>query len=217
MSAFTLYGFWRSTATWRVRIGLHYKGIDFTYQPVNLRKDGGEQNSAAYQAKNPMRQVPLLEFEEQGRLVRLTQSVAILEYLEERWPEPRLLPEGALERARARQLAEMVNAGIQPLQNTSIQLWVRDVLGADDTAWTKHWVTKGLAALEAVTAESAGRFSMGDFVSLPDLFLVPQLSFARRFSIPLHAFPTLTRIEAACEELPAFQAAHADRQPDAES
>jgi maleylpyruvate isomerase len=163
-----------------------------------------------------MEQVPLLELHDAGRIVRLTQSMAILEFLEERFPEPRLLPADPLLRARVRQLAEMVNAGIQPLQNTSIQLWVKDTLGADEKAWTRHWVGRGLSALEACVAESAGRFSVGDSVSFADLFLVPELDFARRFLIPLDAYPTLARIDAACAELPAFQQAHADRQPDAE-
>ena len=211
-----LYGFWRSTATWRVRIGLAYKGLDYEVQPIHLRKGGGEQHGEAYRAMNPMEQVPLLELNEDGRVVRLTQSVAILEYLEERFPEPRLLPADPLLRARVRQLAEMVNAGIQPLQNTSTQLWVKDTLGADEKAWTRHWVGRGLTALEACVAGCAGRFSVGDSVTFADLFLVPELDFARRFLIPLDAYPTLARIDAACAELPAFQQAHADRQPDAE-
>lgn len=211
-----LYGFWRSTATWRVRIGLCYKGLDYEVQPVHLRKGGGEQHSEAFRALNPMAQVPVLEIHDGGRVVRLTQSVAILEYLEERYPEPPLLPSDRQARARARQLAEMVNAGIQPLQNTSVQLRVRDVLGADEKEWTRYWVSRGLAALEACAAESAGQFSVGDSVSVADVFLVPELAFARRSSIPLDDYPTLTRIDAACAALPAFQRAHADRQPDAE-
>jgi maleylpyruvate isomerase len=215
MDRFKLYGFWRSTATWRVRIGLEYKNIAYEYEPVNILKGDGEQNSEEYIAKNPMRQVPLLEIEAEGQTARLAQSVAILEYLEERFPEPRLLPPDPLLRARARQLAEMVNSGIQPLQNNRVQRVVRDVHKGDEMVWVHFWLGRGLAALEAETAETAGRFSIGDRVTLPDLFLVPQLYFARRFSVPLDAYPTLTRIEAACEEIPAFQRAHAERQPDA--
>jgi len=215
MPALKLYGFWRSSATWRVRIGLFYKGLAFDLQPINLVKDGGEQNSEGYRSLNPLRQVPLLEFEQEGRTVRLTQSLAILEYLEERWPEPRLLPSDPLLRAQARRLAEIVNAGIQPLQNTSVQQRVREVLGGDDKEWTRHWVTRGLGALEEATRESAGRFAVGDSVSFADLCIVPELSFARRFSIDLAPYPTLTRIDAACAELEPFQRAHAERQPDA--
>lgn len=215
MAALKLYGFWRSTATWRVRIGLYSKGLDYDYEPINLRKDGGEQHSEAYSAKNPMRQVPLLEFEEGGRTVRLTQSLSILEYLEEQYPAPRLLPEGALLRAQARRLAEMVNAGIQPLQNPATAKHVRDVLGKDEKAWIHHWVSLGLAGLEVATAESAGRFAVGDEVSFADACIVPELFYARDAGVDLTPYPTLLGIESACAELPAFQRAHARRQPDA--
>jgi maleylpyruvate isomerase len=198
-----------------VRIGLSHKGLSYAYQPIDLRKNGGEQHSEGYRALNPMRQVPLLEFEEGGRTVRLTQSLAILEYLEERYPEPRLLPSEPLLRAQARRLAEIVNSGIQPLQNTSVVQWVHEALEGDEQAWTRHWVSRGLDALEAATAESAGRFAVGDAVSFGDVCIVPELAFARRCSIDLAPYPTLTRIEAACEALPAFQRAHAARQPDA--
>jgi maleylpyruvate isomerase len=162
-----------------------------------------------------MRQVPLLEVDGGAGGLRIAQSLAIIEYLEERVPEPRLLPGDPLLRARARQLAEMTNSGIQPLQNTSVQGYVRDELKADEKAWTRYWVSRGLAALEVVTSETAGRFSIGDAISLPDILLVPELNFARRFSISLDPYPTLSRIEAACADLPAFARAHADRQPDA--
>ena len=211
-----LYGFWRSTATWRVRIALAHKGIAYDYRPIHLMRDGGEQHKDEYRSKNPLSQVPLIELEDQGRAVRITQSVAIIEYLEERWPEPALLPADRFLRARARQIAEMINSGIQPLQNTSVQRWVKDELHADEKAWTRYWVSRGLGALEAIVAESAGRFAVGDAVSVADLFLAPQLAFARRFSIPLDAYPTLVRIDATCAELPAFQRAHAKEQPDAE-
>jgi maleylpyruvate isomerase len=210
-----LYGFWRSTATWRVRIALAYKGIAYDYRPVHLLREGGEQNRDEYRAKNPMRQVPLVEIEDRGRRLHITQSVAILEYLEERFPEPRLLPEDRGQRARARQLAEMVNSGIQPLQNTSVQRFVKDELSRDEKAWTRHWVSRGLAALEEVVAEQAGRFAIGDSLSLPDLFIVPEMGFARRFSLPLDTYPTLLRIEASSAELPAFHRAHPDQHPDA--
>ncbi len=212
---FKLYGFWRSSATWRVRIGLAYKGVSYDYEPLHLRRDGGEQNTDAYGAKNPMREVPLLEFEHEGRLVRLGQSMAILEYLDETIPAPSLLPTDPWLRARCRQIAEMINAGIQPLQNTRVQLWVENELGADSRAWVRHWVTRALPALEAVVAETAGRFAVGDSLSLADLYLIPELQFARRFEIPLDAYPTLLRVEEACAVLPAFIAAHAKNQPDA--
>lgn len=213
MNRLKLYGFWRSTATWRVRIALEYKGIGYDYEPIDLGKGIEKQHSDEYRAKNPMRQVPLIELESG---FRIAQSLAIIEYLDERFPEPRILPEDPRLRARARQLAEMTNSGIQPLQNTSVQAHVKDELKADEKAWTRYWVSRGLAALEMVTAETAGKFSIGDSLSLPDIVLIPELHFARRFSIPLDAYPTLTRIEAACADLPAFVRAHADRQPDAQ-
>jgi len=211
-----LYGFWRSTATWRVRIALAHKELAHTYQPVHLRKDGGEQNAADFASINPMRQVPVLEIEDEGRSVRLTQSMAILEYLEERYPQKALLPRERTARAQARRIAETVNAGIQPLQNTSIQLYIEKEMRADPAAWNHHWVGKGLGALEAMVRESAGRFAVGDAPSFADLHIVPQLYFSRRFAIDLAPFPTLLRIEEACASLPAFQAAHPDKQPDRE-
>jgi len=208
-----LYGFWRSTATWRVRIGLAWKGIAYDYQPVHLRRGGGEQNAEGWERINPMRQVPVLELDDG---VRLTQSMAILDYLDETQPEPPLFPSGKLARARARQLAELVVSGIQPLQNTSVQRYVHEELGADEKAWTRHWVEKGLTALEALAVETAGRFSVGDSVSVADLCLVPEMYFARRLGVDLSRFPTLQRIDAACASLDAFQKAHAEAQPDAE-
>lgn len=214
-TSLTLHGFWRSSASWRVRIGLHHKGLRFVTMPVDLHKDGGEQNAEGYRALNPLRQVPVLEIHEAGRTTRLTQSIAILEYLEERYPDPPLLPRGLFERAQARRLAEVVNAGIQPFQNTSTVRHLRDVLKADDEAWTKHWVARGLTALEAEVVTSAGRFSVGDEVSVADICLVPQVWGARRVGVDLSACPTLVRIDAACAALPAFASARPERQPDA--
>lgn len=210
-----LYSYWRSSCSWRVRIGLNLKGLAYTYEAVHLIKDGGQQNSEAYRALNPMRTVPTLELEEGGVVRRLSQSIAILEYLEERYRTPALLPSEPLLRARVRMLAEMVNSGIQPLQNLSVLQFVKGELKADDKAFGAHWNTRGLVALEAAVKETAGTYCVGDTVSLADIFLVPQLHGARRFGVDLTAFPTLTRIEAACDKLPAFQAAHPDRQPDA--
>ena len=211
-----LYGFWRSTATWRVRIALNFKGIEYDYVPVNLVKDGGEQNRAAFRGVNPMRQVPVFDFEEDDVNRRLTQSTAIIEYLEERFPIRRCSRRIDFDARALRQIAQVVVSGIQPLQNTSVTKWVREELGKDDRAWTQHWVTRGMDALEDVVAETAGRFCVGDAVSIADVCLVPQLHFARRVPLDVARCPTLARIEAACAELPAFERAHADRQPDAE-
>ncbi len=208
-----LYGFFRSTATWRVRIALAHKGLTYEYVPVHLRR--GEQHGPEFLEKNPIGHVPVLELQLDGRERRVAESMAILELLEELHPEPPLLPRDAFLRARARQLALLVVSGIQPLQNTAVQLWVEQELHADAPAWARHWVTRGLDALEKLTRETAGRYSVGDALSFADLCLVPQLHFARRFQVDLQPYPTLRAIEAACAALPAFVRAHADNQPDA--
>lgn len=207
-----LYSYWRSSASWRVRIGLAYKQIAYEYVPVNLVREGGEQHKPEYQARNPMEQVPTLELDD-GRL--LSQSLAILEYLEETVPTPPLLPRDPYQRARARQLAELVNAGIQPLQNTGPQQRLK-ALGVDEVAWSRHFITQGLTALAATAASSAGRFLVGDAPTLADVCLVPQLYNARRFGVDLSplSLALLGRVEAACMELEAFQLAQPDRQPD---
>jgi maleylpyruvate isomerase len=211
-----LHGFWRSTATWRVRIALEHKGIAYDYVPVHLVRGGGEQHREEFRAMNPMRHVPVLELTEGGTTHHLAESMAILEFLEERAPSPPLLPADPFLRARARQLALLVVSGIQPLQNTKVQQWVKNELHADEVAWAHHWVTLGLDALEVLTRETAGRFSVGDAPSFADVCLVPQLHFARRFAVDVARYPTLEAIEGACSSLPSFVAAHADRQIDAE-
>ncbi|SEM52308.1 maleylpyruvate isomerase [Stigmatella aurantiaca] len=210
-----LYGYWRSSCSWRVRIALNFKGLPYTYEAVHLLKDGGQQHTEAYRAVNPLRTVPTLELQEDGQVRRLAQSMAILEYLEERYPTPALLPQEPWARARCRMLAESVNSGIQPLQNTAVMQFVKGELKADERAFAAHWNVRGLTALEELVKETAGTYCIGEQVSLADLFLVPQLYGSRRYGVDLSPYPTLTRIEAACGHLPAFQAAHADRQPDA--
>lgn len=210
-----LYGYWRSSSAWRVRIGLHLKGIDFENVPVHLVADGGQQHTEAHLARNPMRQVPVLEVEGEDGPVFLSQSLAILAYLDEVVPEPPLLPSDPIGRAQARMFAEMVNAGIQPLQNLRV-LQHLDAEGVDRKAWGKRVIAEGFEAMERLAADTAGSFLVGDAVTLADVLLVPQLYNARRFRVDLSAFPTLTRVETACEALPAFQASHPDVQPDAQ-
>ena len=203
------YGYWRSSASWRVRIALNYKNVAYEYVPVNLVEGG--QREAEYRALNPMAQVPTLILDD-GR--QLAQSLAILEYLEETVPEPALLPRDPYLRARVRQLAELVNAGIQPLQNTETvrQLKAHHV---DEKPWLQYFVGRGLDALEASAQAHAGKFLVGDEVTYADVCLVPQLHHARRFELDQARWPLCTRVEAACLELEAFQKAQADRQPDA--
>jgi len=206
-----LYDYWRSSSAWRVRIALHWKGVPFERRVVNLIKDGGEQHGAEFQSLNPLRQVPVLVTDD-GRTI--TQSMAIIGYLEEQFPAPPLLPADAWLRARARQLGEMVNSGTQPLQNLTVLDRVQ-ASGGDRNEWARHFIARGLAALEAAAQETAGSFLVGDAVSIADAYLVPQLYNARRFTVDLAAFPTLVRIESACAALPAFKAAHPDAQSDA--
>jgi maleylpyruvate isomerase len=212
-----LYGYWRSSSTWRVRIALAHKRLDYERVAVHLVRGGGEQHAAAFREKNPMQQVPLLEVADGGRTLLVAQSLAILEYLEERWPEPPLLPADRGERARARQLAEMVNSGIQPLQNLgALKELSRVAPGADTKAWARGFIERGLAALEASAAPGAGAFLVGDAPSFADVVLVPQLYNARRFGADLESFPALLRAEASSMKLDAFRESHPDRQPDAE-
>lgn len=214
----TLHSYWRSSCSWRVRIALHHKGLPFTYAAVDLA--AGAQFSAAHRARNPMTTVPLLEVHEAAAApLRLAQSMAILEWLEERHPTPPLLPRDPAARARVRAIAEDVNSSIQPFQNSSTMKWLRDRHpgAGDDVAFTSHFLAIGLAGLETVVREGAGRFCHGDEVTMADLFVVPQLYGARRFGVDLAHFPTLLRVEAACAQLPAFVAAEPDRQPDAPS
>jgi maleylpyruvate isomerase len=208
--AMKLYGFWRSTATWRVRIGLHAKRLAFDYQPVSLTS--GEQHGDEFRRINPMRQVPVLELDDG---TRLSQSMAILHFLDETFRDPPLLPESPLLRARVRQLSELVVSGIQPLQNTGVQRYLADQLHVDEKPFVRHWVERGLDALEPLTAASAGRFSVGDSLTMADLCLIPQLYFARRFDVDLARYPTLLRIEATCQVLDPFVRAHAEAQIDA--
>lgn len=209
----TLYAYWRSSSAWRVRIGLQLKGLPHTIVSVNLLAQ--EQFGEAHQARNPMSQVPVLEVTEGVRTVRLSQSMAILEWLEERHPEPPLLPADLDGRARVRMLAEHVNSGIQPHQNASVLRMLKEKLPGFEREWVRHWVSNGLGALErAVSDGGAGRFCHGDAPGLADCYLVPQLYAARRFGVDLAPYPTLRRIEAAAAALAPFQAAHADRQPD---
>jgi maleylpyruvate isomerase len=208
-----LYNYWRSSASWRVRIALHHKELPFEYVPVHIVEK--QQLETTYKARNPMAQVPTLEIDDGDRTLQISQSLAIIEYLEERFPQPHLLPQDRAARARARQMAEVVNAGIQPFQNLPILGFVKDELGGDEKAFARRFNARGLEALEQMAQGSVGRFLVGDEPSIADVCLVPQLYSARRFGVDVDAFPTLLRVEAACVELRSFAAAHPDKQPDA--
>lgn len=208
-----LHNYWRSSASQRVRIGLHLKGLPFEYVVVNIVK--ADQFADAYRAKNPIGQVPTLEItEDDGTVHAITQSLPILEYLEERFPEVPLLPRDLYLRARARGLAEIVNSGIQPHQNLTTTRRIKE-LGGDDAAWVKPFIADGLAAFARACADVAGQFCVGDQPSLADLCLIPQLTSARRFAVDISPLTQLLAIEERCLALPAFAAAAPDRQPDA--
>jgi maleylpyruvate isomerase len=209
-----LFNFWRSSASYRVRLALEFKGLSYEYVPVNLTK--GEQHESPHRARNPWGGVPVLEVVENGKTVELPQSVAIVEYLEERFPEKPLFPKGALERARMRAMVELVNSGIQPLHNLQVLNHVRDALKGDAKAWSELWIGKGLDALEAMAKETAGTFLIGETFTFADACLLPQLYGARRFaSVEPARYPTLVRVEARCLELDFVQKARPENQPDA--
>lgn len=212
-----LHGYWRSTAAWRVRIALNLKRLDWHSVPVHLVRGGGEQHLPDFLRLNPQGLVPALELD--GGV--LTQSLAIIEYLEETTPDPALLPSDPVARARVRSLALLVAADIHPLNNLRVLQFLRDSFGLDEEermVWYRHWVGAGLRALEARLAREpdTGRFCHGDAPGLADCCLVPQLYNARRYRCELDEFKTVLRIEAACLELGAFRAAAPEAQPDAE-
>jgi len=210
-----LWSYWRSSCAYRVRIALGLKGLAFDYAAVHLMRDGGQQHLPDFHALNPQSQVPVLELDDGGQTIRLVQSMAIIEYLDERFPEPPLLPASLQGRAQVRALAELVNSGIQPLQNTSTFAELRKH-GVATEPWAHTFIAKGLTALERLAQPHAGQFLFGDNVTLADIYLVPQLYNARRFGVSLDALPTLTRAEASAQALPAFRAALPEVQPDAE-
>lgn len=212
----TLHGYFRSSAAWRVRIALNLKGSDHAHAFRHLRK--GEQSAPDFVAMNPQGMVPALEVAGHGVL---TQSLAIIEWLEETQPGPKLLPGDAWGRVRVRALAQIVACDIHPIQNLRVLQYLKRQLGQEQPAidaFARRWIESGLAALETRLAgePETGRFCHGDAPGLADLCLVPQLGNARRFGVELSSWPTILRIEAACLALAPFQRAAPEAQPDAE-
>lgn len=206
-----LHHFFLSAASYRVRIGLALKGLDYRAIPVSLTRGGGEQLMPEYRSLNPQGLLPTFTEDE----FILTQSLAILEYLDETRPTPPLLPADPLRRARARQFAQIIVADIQSLTSLRVLAYLRTTLKAPEvqrSLWFRHWLLEGLDALELwLTAESQPhRYCFGEAVTLADVCLVPLLHAARRFRLPLDDFPRLCEVEAACLALPAFQQAHPD-------
>ncbi|HEY8683506.1 MAG TPA: maleylacetoacetate isomerase [Rhodanobacter sp.] len=213
-----LYGYWRSSAAYRVRIALNLKGMSYETRPVHLLRDGGEQHAPSYREINPQQLIPCLL--DGDRVV--TQSLAIMEYLDETHPEleAALLPVDARGRARVRALAMVVACDIHPLGNLRVLNQLESQFGADETQraeWSRHWIAAGLKALEAMLIDNAatGRYCHGETPSMADACLVPQFYNALRWKLPLDDYPTLQRIYQACNELEAFQQAAPEAQSDA--
>jgi len=213
-NAFTLYGYWRSSAAYRVRIALNLKGIDYVNQPVSLID--ADQRSDAYRALNPQQLVPTLKHGE--RVIR--QSLAIMEYLDEFQPEPAIMPTTARERARVRALALAVACDIHPLLNLRVMKYLETEFGASEvqrSAWQTLWINKGLAAIESLLADNPGtaEFCEGDLPSIADCCLIPQLASATRFGVDWQQYPTIVRVARNCAALDAFERARPENQPDA--
>ena len=211
-----LYSYWRSSAAYRVRIALNLKGLDYEIAPVHMLRDGGEQRQAEYLAVNPQGLIPTLE---DGGL-KLGQSLAIMDYLEAKHPEPALYPQALEERALAQQLALTIACDIHPLNNLRALKYLKNDLGVEDEArdaWYRHWIRAGFAAMETLLRERGwqGPYCLGQQVTIADACLAPQMYNARRFETPLDDFPILNKIDAACLELPAFQQAAPENQADA--
>ena len=216
MDRLCLYSYWRSSAAYRVRIGLNLKGLPYDIMPVHLLRNGGEQRTPEFREANPQGLVPVLQHGQRT----LRQSMAILEYLDEMWPERPLLPATARDRQRVRALAQVIACDIHPLNNLRVLQYLEHEWGvpqAERETWAKHWMAEGFAAFEALLHDhpSTGAFCDGEVPTLADCCLVPQVYNARRFGVDMAAYPTICAIEAACLALPAFREAAPDRQPDA--
>ena len=206
-----LYTYWRSSAAFRVRIALNFKGIAYDAVPTHLLRDGGAQHGTAYRAINPQGLIPALEID--GHV--LTQSLAICDYLDATHKAVPFVPSDPADRAYVLAMALTVACDIHPLNNLRVLKYLPGKLGVDDAAkdeWYRHWVVDGLTALEALAAPRAGAFLHGNAPTLADICLIPQLYNARRFAVPLTPFPTLRRIDETASAHPAFAAAHPDRQ-----
>jgi len=209
-----LYTYFRSSAAYRVRIALNLKGLRYEMVPVHLTKDGGQQHKPDFHAVNPQERVPALALSS-GEV--LTQSLAIIEYLDEIEPEPPFLPADALARAKVRAIAQVVACDIHPLNNLIALQYLKRTLKheqAEIDAWYHHWVIEGFKALEAMMTPAP--YACGAHVTLADICLIPQVFNARRLKVPLEAFPKIVAVEQACLKLPAFDKARPENQPDAE-
>ncbi len=213
--AIKLFSYWRSSAAYRVRIALDLKKLDYETVPVSLAPDDAEHRQDAYRRINPQMLVPFLD---DGH-VAVGQSQAILEYLEEAYPLPPLLPDSSEGRARVRSFCNLISCDIHPLNNLRVMMYLQEPLGVSTEQcdeWYAHWIAEGFQAAEQLASASKddGPYVFGANVTLADVLLVPQIYNARRFNVPLDAYPRLLEIDEACNELPPFQQAAPDQQPD---
>jgi maleylacetoacetate isomerase len=209
-----LFSYFRSSAAYRVRIALNLKGLPYDMVPIHLTKDGGRQHTSEFRAINPQSRVPALELST-GEI--LTQSLAIIEYLNEIHPEPPLLPSDPLARAKSRAIAQMIACDIHPLNNLVALQYLKRKLEheqPDIDAWYHHWIIEGFTALEKLL--EPGPYACGSQVTVADICLVPQVTNARRFKVPLDKFSKIVAVDAACMKLSAFDEARPENQPDAE-
>jgi maleylpyruvate isomerase len=209
-----LYSFFRSSAAYRVRIACALKGLSYDTMPIHLQKDGGQNRRPEFRAVNPAMRVPALRLDS-GEV--LTQSLAIIEYLDEVHPQPPFLPSDPVDRAKVRAMAQLIACDIHPLNNTSPLRYLKNTLGQEQAkidAWYQHWILEGFEGLEALL--EATPYAAGPEVTLADICLVPQVANARRFKVPLERFPKIVAVDTACAKLAAFDAARPERQPDAE-
>ena len=209
-----LYSYFRSSAAYRVRIALNFKGLTYETVPVHLVKDGGHNRRPEFRAVNPQMRIPALVAPTGDVLI---QSLAIIEYLEETQPDPPLLPKDPIARAKVRALADIVACDIHPLNNVGPLRYLKREMHQEQSAidaWYHHWVIEGFEALEVLV--QPGPYACGAQVTMTDVCLVPQVNNARRLKVPLDKFPKILGIEAACLKLPAFDRARPENQPDAE-
>ncbi|XP_071354285.1 maleylacetoacetate isomerase isoform X2 [Trachinotus anak] len=201
-----LHGYFRSSCSWRVRIAFALKGIEYDQVPVNLIKDGGQQLTEQYKTLNPMQQVPAVEIDG----ITLSQSLAVIQYIDETRPGPRLLPVDPKKRAQVRMISDLIASGIQPLQN----LYVIQKIGAEKVQWAQHFIDRGFQALEPILKQTAGKFCVGDEISMADICLVPQVYNAERFKVDVGKYPTIERLNQTLLEFEAFKVSHPSSQPD---
>ncbi|KAI5616719.1 maleylacetoacetate isomerase isoform 2 [Silurus asotus] len=201
-----LHGYFRSSCSWRVRIAFALKGIEYDQVPVNLVKDGGQQLTDQYRAVNPMQQVPAVTIDG----ITLSQSLAIIQYIDETRPLPRLLPVDPQQRAQVRMISDVIASGIQPLQN----LTVLEKVGSEKIQWAQHYINKGFNALESILKQTSGTYCFGNEISMADICLAPQVYNAERYKVDLDQYPTIKRINQTLMKIEAFKVSHPSCQPD---